>query len=325
MFVPLDSQRESYQPYPFQDPLKLDNTKRETFRQCERKYFYQYVMGYKPIIGSTALRYGIVWHKTLEAFYRHIAENGWTRDGKALEAGVLAGQEEWNKVSAKQEFYEDYRTLQNLFTAFMSYIDHFAADEGFVKIIEPEQTFQIPMELTPEEQDIFPNLKPFLFTGKLDLAVELNGLPWRVEFKTTGQQLAMQKSRLHRRAQYMGYLYASSVGTGVRPEGMLVMLHHLSAYKSKKTGQYGKPKIDFDRSPEIFDEGDIRNWRLSFLSTAERLQIEQERNLWPMNHDSCYIYGRCTFCKICEQNRPLGQESLDGYFQDEPWDVTKEE
>jgi len=324
MFVPTETEV-SYEPYPFQSPLKLDNTKRETYRQCERKYFYQYVMGYKPIMGSTALRYGIVWHKVLEAFYRHVADNGWTRDGKAIEAGVFAGQEEWNRYSAKQEFYEDYRDLKNLFTSFMKYIDHFAADEGFIKIIEPEQTFKILIEPTPEELILFPRLVPFLFTGKLDLAIELNGLPWRTEFKTTGQALAIQKSRLHRRAQYMGYLWAANQDIGVKPEGMLVMLHYLSAYKSKKTGLYGEPKIDFDRSPEIFDKGDLDNWKLSFLSTAERLMIEQERMVWPMNHESCYIYGRCTFCNLCEQNKPLMHESLDGFFQDEPWDVTKEE
>ncbi len=123
----------------------------------------------------------------------------------------------------------------------------------------------------------------------------------------------------------MGYTFAAQHDLGVIPEGMLITLHYLTAYKSKKTGLYGNPKIDFDRTPQIFDQGDLDNWRLSFLTFVERLQMEMERGVWSMNHDSCYIYGRCTFCDLCEQNKPLGQEGLQGYFQGEPWDVTKED
>ena len=324
MYTSLDT-IQKYEPYPFQDPLKLDNSKRETFRQCERKYFYTYVMGYKKVIGSTPLRYGIAWHKVMEHFYKHIAENGWTRDGKAIEAGVLAGQAEWDKVTAKQEFYDDYRTLPNLLRSFMQYVDHFAADEGFMEVISPEKTYALPMEITPEEKKLFPHLKDFIFTGKEDLLVKLNQQPWCMDHKSTGQALSIQKSRLHRRAQYMGYTYAQKRTSGVMPEGLLVVLHYLSAYKSKKTLTYGTPKIDFERVPQVFDEGDLRNWKLSFFTTAERLMIEMERGIWAMNHDSCYIYGRCSFCGLCEQNKPLMEENIDGFFQDKPWDVTEED
>jgi len=334
-----ETTQDTFIPFPGAWPqptiLKLDNTKRESYCSCPRRYFYVYIMGYKSLVGSTALRYGIVWHKVMEKFYAHIAENGWTRDGKALEAGIQAGQVEWDRYSEKQDFYEDYRTLQNLFTAFIQYTDHFAHDDGFLKIIEPEKVYQILMEPDPETglwtmseletPDTFAGLSPFYFTGKRDLTIELNSLPWIMEFKTSGQALALQKSRLHRRTQYMGYIYAAKKELGIIPEGMLVSLHQLSAYKSKKTGLYGKPKIDFDRSPQIFDEGDLMNWKLSFLDTAERIQADLERNLWPMRFDSCYTYGRCGFCNICEQNRPLGEENLQGFIQAEPWDVTKEE
>ncbi len=200
----------TYQPYPQPEVLKLDNSKRETFTGCPRKYFYTYLMGYKPILGSTALRYGVVWHKAMEGFYGHIAENGWTRDGKAIEAGVMAGQAEWIKYSETQEFYDDYRTLQNLFKSFMQYVDHFAFDEGFIKVIEPEQIFQIPIEISSKEKELFPMLKPFILTGKLDLAIEMSGQPWRMEFKTTGQRLAIQKRRLHRQGTVHGLHFCSA-------------------------------------------------------------------------------------------------------------------
>ena len=99
-------------------------------------------------------------------------------------------------------------------------------------------------------------------------------------------------------------------------------IHHLSAYKSKTTGLYGEPKIDFKRVPQIYTDGDIDSWRISLMNTAELILNNEDRKLWPMKHSNCYRYGRCTYAPLCEQNAPLGEEILEGFFEDEPWDVT---
>ena len=94
--------------------LKLDHTKRSTFVTCPAKYNYNWNLGIKPEKGSTALRFGIVWHDVIAAFFGHIAEHGWTRDGGALHAAVEVAQASWQEETEKQEFWEDYRTLENL-------------------------------------------------------------------------------------------------------------------------------------------------------------------------------------------------------------------
>ena len=306
--------------------LELDNTKRSQLATCDRKYYWSYVRNLRPNQGSTALRYGIVWHSGAEAFYKHIKEHNWTHDGGAFEAAVKAAKDSWEEVSNKQTFYDDYRTLENYVQSLIAYIAHFYYDEGMLKIAETERPFKLSMKLSPEERCFFPLIaqEGLAFTGKIDAEVLLDGRLWQLEQKTTGQALSVQKYRLHRNPQLIGYAYA---GERLNPEepsdGTLIVLHHLSAYKSKKTGEYGKPKIEFERIPQIYTDRDFASWRLSFLDTAERILRNEERGLWPMQQDNCYQYGKCSYAPLCEQNAKLGEEILEGFYEAEPWNVAE--
>lgn len=314
--------------------MHLDNTKRHAFTECRRKFYFQYVMNYKTFYGSTALRYGLVWHEGMDAYYNHIKVNGWTKDGGALQAAFDAMKKEWDICSAKENFYSDYRTLENCFQSFLQYVQHFSQDELMLSVVATEEPFKVHMEvMSDEELKMFPYLKPFHFTGKLDMEIELNGRLWINEHKTTGQPLDTQVNRLNRSAQVMGYNYAKDRKLLVnnderRIDGVLMTVHHLSCRKSTakgNEGNYGTPKIDFRRVPQIFSENDIAQWRLSFMSVAQDVQLEMERNLWPMCHDACFNYGACPFLSICEQNSDIENIHLDEqrYYIAEPWEVAK--
>lgn len=311
----------------------LDNTLRHCFVECRRKFYLQHILHLRTFFGSTALRYGSTWHAGMEAFYNHILKFGWTRDGVGMEKALVAMKKEWDEISSKENFYEDYRTLENCFTSLVQYMNHYALDENLLKVTASEKPFKIHMEVENElEHKMFKDLKPFHFTGKIDLEIELGGRTWLKEHKTTGQPLAQQVNRLHRSAQVMGYTYAKLRQTGSRreaPEGALVSIHHLSCRKSTakgKEGQYGAPKIEFERTPQIFTDNDLLQWRLTFLSTALDIQRERERGLWPMNHDACFNYGSCQFLGICEQNPSVENLRFDPskYYIGEAWEVAKD-
>ena len=307
--------------------LNLDHTKRSELVSCPRKYYNRYVRHLQGQNGSPALRYGIGWHGAMEGFYTEIAEKGWTAHADAIRKGAESAQAEWIKESTKYNFNdEDYRNLPNLMKGFIKYLENFHFDEGILRILEPEKIFKIKITPTKFEQEKFPGIEPFYFTGKMDLTVELNGRPWIMEHKTTSRPLSLQASNLHRSPQVMGYNYAAKATSLLKeiPDGSLVALHQISAYKSRTTGRYGEPKFDFTRSPQIFSIEDLANWRLSFVSDAYDLQRFTRANCFPMRHHSCYTYGACTFINLCEQSRPMGEEILQGLFVDpDPWEVTK--
>jgi hypothetical protein len=309
------------------NPLRIDNSKRSTFVACPRKYYWQYIRHLRTRYGSSALRYGSTWHAGLDAFYKHIADNGWTRDGKALQAAGTAMKECWDTTTeaSGQVFYEDYRTLSNCFNALIQYMDRFAQDEGFLEVIRTETPFMIPISPDEREHELFPFLEPFLFTGVIDGEIYLNDRFWILEHKTTGQPLVTQIGRLHRSAQILGYSWAASTWSENPPEGAMINMHHLSAYKSKTTGSYGVPKMEFQRSPQIFSPRDLEQWRMSFLSNAQDIQREHRRHIFPMCHDACYQYGNCPFIMLCEQNRPVEDTIIPDthFFEGAEWDPAK--
>lgn len=306
--------------------LDLDNSKRSQFAACPRKYYYSYIRNLRTNQGNSALRYGIMWHAGLDAFYAHIAKHKWTHDGKAFEAAIKAFKDSWEEESSRATFYSDYRTLENCIQSLIAYIAHFNYDEGMLKVVETERPFKLKMKLSPEEASFFPLVfkKGLNFTGKIDAEILLDGRLWQLEHKTTGQALSIQKKRIHRSPQLIGYAYA-----GIRlnpeelPEGNLVSFHHISSRKSKVTGEYGKLKIEFERIPQIYTDGDFISWRLSFLNTAEMILRSIERSFWPVQLDNCYQYGLCSYAPLCEQNSVLGKEILEGFYEAEPWEVAK--
>ena len=291
--------------------LELDNTKRETFSKCPYRYDLTFNRGIVPARGSTALRYGIVFHAGMEGFYSHIKEQGWTRDGKALERAADYAKESWEEQSKERTFFEDYRTFDNLVRALFLYIDHFAMDEQMLKVLESERVFKINMG------------NGLYFTGRLDIEMLLSGQRWINEFKTTGRTIPYVSSQQARSFQFVGYFYAmKKIYGGKAPEGILVTYHQLSAYKSKTTGEYGAPKILFDRIPLFFTDQDMADWEQSFRYTASLILTCMTNETWPKQFDSCHLYGSCPYLFLCEQKRPRGNENLaTEYVIREPWNV----
>ncbi len=289
--------------------LELDNTWRSTFHLCKRKYYLNKELGLIPSRGSVALRYGSTWHAFIEGYYSHIKENGWSRDGEAIKQAAEYGAAVWQHETEAygQNFDEtDYRTLQNVTISFLEYCTEFQHDYNMLKVIETEQMFNHPIELVKSEKQYFPNLASIdlHFTGRLDVQIELSSMPWILEAKSTGQPIGTQASRLHRSPQILGYCYAGRHALDFPAEGCMVDLHQLSA-RRKQDGEWGKMTRKFQRFPHIFTDEDLAAWRLSFLATCSELVEYQKKDLWPMQFDSCYQFGRCQFSNICERNESL--------------------
>ena len=323
-------------PVPTEEPKipHCDNTLRSAFVTCHRKFYFLHRLHLRSLYGSSALRYGSVWHAGMEHFYLHIKEFGWLKDGGAMKAGIEGMRQEWEAITAAEMFYDDYRTLENCMQSFLYYMNEFSADEGHMKVVQAEKAFRIRMAPeTEEEERNFKGLIPFDFTGKVDLEVELNGRLWVNEHKTTGQPIDLQATRLNRSAQVMGYTYATikkALDDSRKPDGALITIHHLSARKSTakgNEGNYGTPKIEFRRVPQIFNDNDLLQWRNSFLATALDIQREDERGLWPMNHDSCFNYNTpCQFLGLCQNNESVKDIRIDEsrYRVGEAWEVSKD-
>lgn len=302
--------------------LKTDHSGSNEYYTCPLKYWLT-KEGWKPENGGTALRFGSVFHAGMEGYYSAIMEFGWSRDGRAVERMIQFASEEWNKQTDEQQFYDDYRTLELCIQLMTRYIDHFFGDHGFLEVIHTERAFQLTMIPTDVDLSHYPWLESFYFTGKIDLECLLNGMHWTNEFKTTGWRIDQLIKELARSTQIMGYAYAKNHVFDEVPEGCLITVAFAKANKLK-AGGYGKPRIDFARVPQIYNNVDLQQWRTHFMNIAAQIQYSIKTDHFPPRLQNCYAYGRCQFLNLCEQSCDIKDAHYRGYVQSEPWDVTKE-
>lgn len=311
------------------EPIVLDNTKRSMFRQCKYKYFLSAIHGLQSNYGSTAIRYGVTWHGIQEGYHQWIKENGWPKDPSqlmfALSAGLDLGKRKWDKESEKKQFYDDYKNFNTAVAAFQEYLTFFADDYKNIKILATEQKFECPIE--PEnlaEEKVLKTLPPVIFTGKIDLQVEMDYTNWIWDFKTTGWILDQVIAKANRSPQLIGYSYAGKKVLEFEPSGCLCSFSYIGATKSKKTGEYGSTRFDFRRVPQIYTENDINSWKISFIDTCRDINICLKDEVWPQSFDNCFQYGTCPYLRLCQQHSVFDELNTEGFHQ-AFWDVLEEE
>jgi hypothetical protein len=308
--------------------LQLDNSGRSTFKQCKKKYFLQIIKGWQSNFGSTALRYGSCWHGIQEGYHDWIVKNGFPKDPiqkmEALSQALQLGKDVYTKESEKKEFYDDFKNFNTAVDCFAQYLDYFKDDEKYLKIISTEQKFECPIEAENNlEEKLLSSLPKLIFTGKIDLCVEMDKIPWILDFKTTGWRLDQVIMKANRSPQLIGYSYAGKRVLDFEPQGALCSFHHLASSKSRKTGMYGKVRTEFRRVPQLYTQGDIDAWKLSFIDTAWEIQRAKEEDLYPESFDNCYMYGACSYMKLCQQHQPYKNLNFDG-FHIAHWNVLDE-
>lgn len=310
------------------EPIVLDNTKRSTFRQCKKKYFLQHVNGLQSNYGSTAIRYGVCWHGIQEGFHSYVKEHGWPNQEeimKALTAGLELGKAKWDKESEKKLFVDDYKNFNTAVDGFSAYLEYFKDDSRFVKVLATETKFECPIEPESDlENNLLSKLPPLIFTGRIDLVVEMDSMIWLQDFKTTGWILNQVISKANRSPQLIGYTYAGKRILDYDIAGCLGSFHHLGSSKSKATGLWGNVRFEFRRVPQIYTEGDIEAWKLSFIDTCKDITWCMKEGIWSESFDNCYQYGACPYLRLCQQHVEFDQLNLEGFHVDF-WSVLDEE
>lgn len=273
--------------------MKLDNSGREAFASCPRKYFLSCICGLRPLRGDNALRYGSTWHAIMEGYYSAVKVGA--SFSEAVSQGLAYGKAIWElETAVHPEWEEDYRTLDAAGEALLCYLDEFRqADIASLEVKATEQSFYV--EITDG----------LGFFGKIDMRAQLDGIPFVVEHKTTGKSIVLVAEQLNRLAQIMGYVFAARE-MGLEAQGCLVVIHQLSC-RRKADGTWGKQTIAFRRLPMIFTSSDLEEWKQSFIFTAEQIAECEAHRRWPMQFDNCYRFGRCCYTPLCERHLSLDE------------------
>jgi hypothetical protein len=292
------------------------------------KYFLSAVKGLQPNFGSTAIRYGVCWHGIQEGFHSWVRDNGWPKTPEqmmeAINQGLTLGRKKFDEESIKKTYNDDYKNFNTAVDAFNAYLDFFQQDKEYLTVISTEKKFELQIEPeSDEEEKLLRGLPPIFFNGKIDLCVLMDGMKWIFDFKTTGWILDQVIAKANRSPQLIGYSYAGDKVLDFKPSGCLCSFSQIGSTKSKVTGDWGKVRFDFRRVPQVYTEGDIRAWKLSFIDTCREINWSMQNGIWTESFDNCYQYGACPYLELCNQHAPFEELNTEN-FHVEFWSVMEE-
>jgi hypothetical protein len=270
--------------------IRVSHSTIRTLASCPRKVLFEKELRLFPANGSIAMRYGSGFHVGMEHYYKN---------NKNVAIAMEAAASYWQTPTI-QTYEEDYRNLESLLTSIALYHEQYKTDNEVVAGV-PENKLITTLSLTDDEKVAYGDME-VQFVVVLDLLLEVDGMQWVVDFKTTSVDLAYMASRMRKMPQLMGYQF---VAKDEFPDinGCMVYYHQLKASKSRKTGLYGEMKTDFMKFPMIFSNKDYADWRRYVIWNAFIYKSAINAG-YPPNYNSCYEFNQhCPYLPLCDYPR----------------------
>lgn len=275
-------------------PHVIDNTIRESFRNCARKFYWGHIRQLGPRNPSVHLHAGGAFASGLEH-----ARRAFYGEGKSAREAEAIGAREiirfYGDFDAPEFGSGSLKTVDRMVGALVSYFDAYPLETDYLKpmpmangLPAVEFTFSIPLPIAhPITGD------PLLYGGRFDMLAVKDNTLWVVDEKTTSQLGASWMGQWDLNSQFTGYCFAArSYGYPV----VGAIIRGISILKN----DYGhaqaiiyRPDWQLDRWYEqlIRDvRGMVRAWEEGYYDYALGA--------------ACSAYGGCTFKKLCTKQDP---------------------
>lgn len=299
-------------------PRPIDNTALADYMACPRKFFYGMVLNRRRT-GSTPppLAFGTSWHAAMEAHYK---TGG---DRYAVELAIMKSWEQHDRP-------DDHRTMQRVLTCYDQYLQHWgdhASDtsrNGRTVGFPENPMVEIPVEIA------WPGgLHPY--TGKIDRIIDINGLYYVEDHKTTSQLGANYFQQYDPNNQMMGYAWLAQKLTGLRIAGVRInalgvlktqtkLAREIVSYSKERLEEwaqnYNQWVVQIERSYQIVQE---------FNATHPDPSPEEARAVvlraFPHNFMACSAkYGICQYASVCSFQPARRNFVLETEFTLKEWD-----
>lgn len=286
-------------------PAVIDSSLIAAFRSCPRKAQLEFFEHWKSQEPSVHLHAGAAYASGLEAA-RTAYYIGGAHPDDAIAAGLKAllthyGTFECPDDSAKSairmsgalEYYFSVWPLGTDKAVPLTFAD---GKRGI------EFSFLEPLDaLHPETGD------PLLYSGRMDMAVDYDGMPLGEDDKTTSQLGASWPLQWDLRSQFTAYVWGAA-RAGIHLKGFLV--RGVSILKTK----YGHAEAITYRP-----DWQVERWYAQLLKDIARMKAQWAAGEWDYNLDhACSEYGGCPFRMPCLMRDPA--DLLAQRFERRRWD-----
>lgn len=292
-------------------PSVLDSTIMAAFKSCPQKAWLEYIQHWKLRDQSVHLHAGAAYAHGMEA-----ARTAFYIEGKSAEASVALG------VLAVLKAYGDFecppesaKSLERTAGALEYYFSQYRLGEDkAIPMTLPggkrgiEFSFLEPIDLMHPETG-----EPLLYSGRMDMMCEFEGMHLGEDDKTASQLGASWPRQWDLRSQFTGYVWGAA-RAGIKLDGFLV--RGVSILKTK----YDTLQAITYRPVWLIDR-----WYEQLLRDGKRMIAAWQEGYWDWNLDhACTEYGGCPFRNVCQMREP--GPLLEQQFQRRQWNpVTREE
>lgn len=273
-------------------PQHIDSTMMSCFRQCKRKFMYEFVYGLRPPHTSIDLHCGGVFAKTIERFQRKVHEERLPVN-LALNDGVQFLIKEWGDHEVPEK---NPKTLDRTVEAFVDYITTYPPGTDPVRPYtnrsgRTSYEFSAAVPLDFEGFPLHSSGEPFIYCGRFDLLGwhEPSRAPCVRDEKTAKAAGEKWAEQWDLRSQFLGYCWLGQ-NSGIEDLRTVVV----------RGVVIQKTQIKQLEAVKIYPQFLIERW-------FEQLR----RDLWVLRrcwdegyfdydlNEACSAYGGCMFKDIC--------------------------
>lgn len=286
-------------------PSVLDSTTMAAFKSCPQKAYLEFMQHWKLRDQSVHLHAGASYATGIEK-----ARVAYYIDGRSPEDALALGLQAL--LTAYGDFEcppESAKSAERTAGALEYYFSQYRLGEDkAIPMTLPggkkgiEFSFLEPLDIKhPVTGD------PILYSGRMDMMCEYEGMKLGEDDKTTSQLGASWPRQWDLRSQFTGYVWGAAKA-GIKLDGFLV--RGVSILKTK----YDTLQAITYRPQWLIDR-----WYEQLIRDAQRMIQAWESGYWDWNLDhACAEYGGCPFKSVCQMRDPTAL--LQQQFQRRRWD-----
>lgn len=311
-----------------------DSSRTQTWKKCNRLFFYQYVINKVPKGNPVYIYFGDAYHRFREVlskgWFEHVTSGGsWENfpDSYLLKA-ITAALQRYDKGGAEPP--EDDRfgflTKSRLVLSCRYAYNHWLQEKkkGEFKVLQTEVASNFRLKDGSSK------------SFRIDELVEWNGKLWIRDFKASTKQPAYYRYQLPFKDQPYTYILAAKRHTGRKIEGIIFeQMFNEKSKGEKKTILVG---------PEIhshivtFTESQLEEWEYEQAGINRQMLDARINDVYPMVQDEYQCtrgfspeegakkFGGCPYSELCisnNQNHMMAKIISD--FKTYIWDNSKSE
>jgi hypothetical protein len=293
----------------------IDPSKLQCFLDCERQYFYQYVLGWRQDRMDNHLHFGTSWHKAMEFLLR----NGY--DQNSIMGAYLAFEREYRKVFPKDtDYLMNQKTPANALMALVEYAAKYRADLTNYEVLYTEVGGTAPLY---EDLVLHYRIDSILRERNTGLIISL-------EHKTASSEYMWD---LQWPLSIQVNTYTHALYCFFPPEQVKGVVINGAVFKKTKAPTFAFPRAPVYKRPE-----QLQGWLQHTQLRAKQLQTEFEilsgssdsdpvLDAFPLRPVSCTKFFGCPYHAFCVawQNPLQHCESVPLGFVQEWWDPRRDE